>query len=152
MGLFVAIVVVILGWWLIKAMGKATPQDFKKWKSQGLGVAVLALAAFISLRGNIEAGLGLLAIGLGLLTKDKLLPDFLRRGSGPAPSQQASPPPRGPRMDRAEALHVLGLQGNATTDDIRKAHRRLLKDFHPDKGGTNYLAAKINEAKDVLLG
>jgi DnaJ homolog subfamily C member 19 len=152
MGLIFAIAVVVLGWWAIKAFGKAQPQDFKKWKTQGLGFAVLALAGFIALRGNIEAGLGLLAIGLGLLNKDKMLPEFLRRG-GPAPSQPPPPsPPRGPRMDRSEALHVLGLQNGATVDDIRNAHRRLQKDFHPDKGGSNYLAAKINEAKDVLLG
>jgi curved DNA-binding protein CbpA len=54
-------------------------------------------------------------------------------------------------MSRAEALTVLGLQEGATEGEIRAAHRRLILQTHPDKGGTNYLAAKINEAKDVLL-
>ncbi len=54
-------------------------------------------------------------------------------------------------MSRDEALAVLGLQPGATADDIRKAHRRLMKEFHPDHGGSDYLAAKINQAKDVLL-
>jgi curved DNA-binding protein CbpA len=54
-------------------------------------------------------------------------------------------------MSRAEALHVLGLEEGASKEDIRSAHRRLMLQIHPDKGGTSYLAAKINEAKDVLL-
>jgi hypothetical protein len=54
-------------------------------------------------------------------------------------------------MGRAEALAVLGLQEGATADDVRAAHRRLMKEFHPDHGGSDYLAAKINQAKDVLL-
>ncbi|MGZ5987781.1 MAG: DnaJ domain-containing protein [Rhizomicrobium sp.] len=54
-------------------------------------------------------------------------------------------------MSRAEALKVLGLFEGASDDDIRAAHRRLMLQNHPDKGGTDYIAAKINEAKDVLL-
>ena len=55
------------------------------------------------------------------------------------------------RMGRDEALAVLGLKPGAAADDIRAAHRRLIKGFHPDIGGSDYLAAKINEAKAVLL-
>lgn len=54
-------------------------------------------------------------------------------------------------MSREEALAVLGLKEGATADQIRAAHRRLMKEFHPDHGGSDYLAAKINQAKDVLL-
>jgi hypothetical protein len=64
------------------------------------------------------------------------------------------PPPRGPRTDmtREEALAVLGLAGGATEEEIRAAHRRLIRRTHPDAGGTADLAARINRAKDVLLG
>jgi DnaJ domain len=55
-------------------------------------------------------------------------------------------------MTREEAYAVLGLKVGASPDDVKAAHKRLLKDFHPDKGGSDYLAAKINLAKDVLLG
>ena len=54
-------------------------------------------------------------------------------------------------MTREEALAVLGLQSKATLQEIKDAHRRLMKDFHPDRGGSDYLAAKINQAKDILL-
>ncbi len=55
-------------------------------------------------------------------------------------------------MTRSEALKVLGLEQNASESEVRAAHRRLIQQTHPDKGGTSYLAAKINEAKDVLIG
>jgi len=72
---------------------------------------------------------------------------------GPGRSQNGtrSSPPQTNTMSRAEALKVLGLEEGASESDIRAAHRRLILQTHPDKGGSNYLAAKINEAKDVLL-
>jgi hypothetical protein len=62
------------------------------------------------------------------------------------------PPAAGGAMSREEASAILGLKVGASAADIKAAHKRLMKDFHPDKGGSDYLAAKINAAKDVLLG
>jgi len=82
-----------------------------------------------------------------------LLEAWLDR-SEPAWREAASaeaPPPRGGRMTRAEALAVLGLAEGASADDIRAAHRRLMRGAHPDQGGSDWLAARLNEARDTLL-
>jgi hypothetical protein len=64
-------------------------------------------------------------------------------GGGAAPGVRS--------MTVDEAYAVLGLQPGATRDDVQQAHRALMKKYHPDQGGTTYLASKINEAKEVLL-
>ncbi len=61
------------------------------------------------------------------------------------------PAPLPKRMTEEEALSVLGLAPGADAEKIRAAHRKLISQLHPDKGGTDYFAAKINEARDFLL-
>lgn len=76
----------------------------------------------------------------------RMRPD-VRLDGGPEAGSASSGP-----MSREEALEVLGLEEGASDDDIRAAHLRLMKQVHPDRGGSDYLAAKLNEARRTLLG
>jgi hypothetical protein len=81
---------------------------------------------------------------------DRLHPDW-REGMGDG--GQSAPPRRGAGDDMTadEAYEILGLHPGADAAAIRAAHHRLMKQLHPDHGGTDYLATKINRARDVLL-
>lgn len=72
-----------------------------------------------------------------------------RAGDGGETEKQAPPESV---MTPEQALAVLGLEAGAGEREIRRAHRELMKKLHPDHGGTSYLAAKINQAKDMLIG
>jgi hypothetical protein len=84
----------------------------------------------------------------------RILEPYLDRRLGADWRNARQSAPRGPRSDmtREEALAVLGLADGASEDDIKAAHRRLIQRMHPDVGGSADLAARINRAKDVLLG
>jgi DnaJ family protein C protein 19 len=144
---FVIVLAVLTGLWALRRMGRMKPQDGRKFQRQLLGAGLSLVALFFILHGNFRLGLPALAIGTGLLGFSHLLPQGL--GAGASTSQPARSPMSG--MDKAEALKVLGLKPGASAEDVKAAHKRLQRTNHPDAGGTDYLAGKINQARDILL-
>lgn len=74
---------------------------------------------------------------------DQTAPDWRASATGEAGGKAG--------MTAAEAYEILGLSPGASEEQIRRAHRELIKKFHPDQGGSTYLAMKINQAKETLL-
>jgi hypothetical protein len=222
------IVVLLLVLWALNAFSKADPKVVVRVLRPAGGIAAVALAAFLGVRGRIDVAIPLGLFGLGLLgwgplastgmfqrtsktpgqvsrvrsafvemeldhdsgamtgrilagpyegqsldaldltTLLGLLPDidpesrallsaYLdRREPGWREDAQADAaagggPPRSGKMTEEEAYQVLGVQAGASAEEIGRAHRSLMKKLHPDQGGSTYLAAQINEAKEILL-
>lgn len=110
----------------------------------GKDLADLDFPALLSLMAELAAldpeGVPLLEAWL-----DRAHPDWRDQAA-------AAPPAAGGPLTRAEALEILGLAEGATPDAIKAAHRRLMRAAHPDQGGSDWLASRLNEARDILLG
>ena len=81
---------------------------------------------------------------------DSRFPVWREHAQADTGRRQAGAPASG-AMTKQEAYKVLGLEAGASAAEIRKAHRRLMQRLHPDLGGSSFLAARINEAKEILL-
>jgi DnaJ domain len=224
----IALVIVVGGLWFIRKLAKTPPAAMPLFMKKMGGMGLILAGTLILLRGNVNAALPILLLGLAMVgistpfgqafswskgrAKDQksrvvtsILAMELDHGSGAMDGDVLLGPLRGRRvttlsdqelqqlyalckstpdqsrmlleawldrqkdtwradwqeygkaapsnsgkMSRDEAYAVLGLKPGASMDDVKSAHRRLMKDFHPDKGGSDYLAAKVNQAKDVL--
>ena len=226
--LLFGVVILVLVLWALNAFTKANPKMLASVVRPAGGVIALGLGAFISLRGNLEAGIALVVFGLGLLgwgpfgmagmfqrtqktpgqvsrvrsafvemeldhdsgamrgrilagryegvsldaldiatltgllaeidqESRALLAAYLDRRE-PSWRENAQDNARAGdgavssgKMTQEEAYQILGVQPGASAAEIGRAHRSLMKKLHPDQGGSTYLAARVNEAKDVLL-
>ncbi|HVC61615.1 MAG TPA: DnaJ domain-containing protein [Acetobacteraceae bacterium] len=117
-----------------------------------LGGLTLALLLVLTGRGAIAVG-ALTMLGPLLWGRWRAAhPAGPGTGRTGARSGGEAPPTRGGAMTRQEAYQVLGLAPGASEADIRAAHHRLMRTAHPDTGGSDWLAARVNMARDVLLG
>ncbi len=91
------------------------------------------LGGFLLLKGQWQIAIPMFMPGVWMLT------------------QQGQKAPPAPGMDVEEARRILGVGADADADAIRAAHRRLVTKVHPDQGGSDELATRVNAARDLLL-
>ena len=114
---------------------------------QGASLDALDRAALMKLLGEVDDdSRNLLAAYL-----DRREPGWREHAQHHAGTGSGTRSTSAGKMTEEEAYQILGLQRGASTEEISRAHRSLIKKLHPDQGGTTYLAARINEAKDVLV-
>lgn len=137
--------------WAARAFSRASVGTVKSLLAWVAALAGLTLMTMLFLTGRGGAAVSALVL-LG-----PLVWSWWRDAQGHAhgrrrPGAPPPPPPRAGPMSRAEALEVLGLHEPVTDADVRAAWVRLMRVAHPDSGGSDWLAARVNQAKDVLLG
>ena len=105
------------------------------------------LPALIAMFGELDAESGPLLESY----LDRRFPAWRQHAQGDAAGRQGRAAASSTKMTDEEAYQILGLKAGAGRDEIGRAHRALMKKLHPDQGGSTYLAARVNEAKEVLL-
>jgi DnaJ homolog subfamily C member 19 len=156
--ILMGLVILVLIYWAAMPHDASARKVLKRWVVR-IGIAAVVLLL-------VRMGLPLLAvIGAALLAAARfVLPTLLRLlplwlGRRAIPNPNAAPGYGGPApgfqkptdMTREHALEILNLHRGASRDEIINAHRELIKKVHPDRGGSSYLAAEVNRARDVLL-
>jgi DnaJ domain len=155
----VGIIALAIIFWFMNKFVQANPRGMAWMLQRAGGIALLIAAVFLTVRGEFIVALPLAVTAFGLLGWMPQLAlgnsDRGRAGRGEdaqhgADARQRTASGTG-KMTEQEAYQILGLQPGASAQEIGQAYRSLMKKLHPDQGGTTYLAARINEAKDVLL-
>jgi hypothetical protein len=129
-------------WLILRASGRPLLKR-REWRfvTAAAAVAAFAGAAFAAVREAWAPAAVLVIFGSWLALSTR------------RPPGSAAPPatPRGGRMSLEEARSILGVGPGAGADEVRAAYKRLMRSVHPDKGGTQGLAAQLNAARDRLL-
>ena len=127
-----------------------TKNNLERKKGIKTALVILAIGILVALMATGKISAVAAAFGTLLILAARLLQVWILylnvkdKGHRPSPSPKA-------KMTKAEAYQILGLKPNASQEEIRKAYKELMTKIHPDHGGNDYLAARINEAKDILL-
>ena len=152
----IAFVAILIGaWWLFRWLQGKSPAH-RRMATNAAWIAAIGALVLLAASGKLNWVVPLIAAVAAVVMKLTRILSFLpvlrqfghfgkARSWGAQSAAVAA-------MSREEAYQVLNLNPGAARSDIVAAHRKLMQKIHPDRGGSAYLAAKINTAKDILLG
>jgi hypothetical protein len=155
--LAVLLAIIILGYLLWQELKKCNPKRRRQLLLRGGVIGLVAVVLILALTGRVHwlmaaaaAMIPLAKILFGLLLRSfPFLQVWLKHREG-SHSGQATPP-NTTDLSEDEALQILGLKPGASHEEILLAHKKLIQKLHPDRGGNDYLAAKLNAARDILV-
>mgnify|MGYP001113679301 CR=1 FL=1 len=148
---FVLIALLVLGFLVTRT------RVFANYRKQILLMGGAVLILWLVLTGKLHALFALVAAALPMMQRIigvlMMIPGvrrFLGQAAQGQGSGQSSPAKSGP-LTREQAAEILGVSPDASASEVRAAHRKLMGKVHPDKGGNDFLASQLNNARDKLL-
>lgn len=145
LGLIVAISFVLL----VIAYATSSKKDMSLAVSLGSAIFLFVISALFFMAGKTPLGLVLMVFGIYALysysktKKENAKPE--------EPEEKVSRSLPSSEMSEEEAYFILEIRQGASREDIQRAYKRMMMEFHPDRKGNAYMAAKINQARDTLL-
>jgi len=138
-----------------QSAGKTQEQKKKMLRLWGIAAIAVVVAILAFSKGNVIAGaiaslVALFSRAMPLLRFAPLIKSLFAQTANSSESSTSSVVAK-PEMDKTEAASILGVELNASKEDIIAAHKKLIQKVHPDKGGSDALARQINNAKKILL-
>jgi len=148
LGIVILFCIYVLARWFMEA----SPKDVLRILKWIVFFFLLLTIVWLALSGRLGLAFAALPAALIWFNRFRTLLNIGKAANTMFGKKKQAPPQtyQGP-MGREEALAVLGLKEGALPAEIKAAYQRLISQAHPDKGGSDYLAAKINQAKDILL-
>ena len=157
--LLAVIAIALLLWYKISNAPADKRKNLIFWSTTGVIIGTLVVLAatgrmhwLYALGGSIAAFMPRVISALRYLPLINRFRQQYTQNKTQQSGQQSTGRANPGKMTAAEAREILGVKPDASREEIIRAHKRMMQKVHPDRGGTDYLAAQLNQAKDTLLG